>query len=259
MKGKKKFHLKFSANQQTLKGGRKKSSSFIRKKVAYKKIAYINNLIENIDQLVIVVSLKNPLFNSGLVDRFLVLAFLYNVKPILIITKIDLGSEAEINEALGVYHNVPVTCLAINNLALKNRDFFIDHIFRQRISAVVGHSGVGKTTLLNQIDTTFNEKVAEVSSFTSRGRHTTTRIRKHDFTFSGAVYDMPGLKEIDYINLAPSELKNYYPEFQKFKEKCFYKNCQHFHEPSCAIKEKLAEGVIHPIRYRNYINILNSL
>ncbi len=259
MKAGKKFHLKFSTNSQSTKGGRKSDSRFIKNKIAYRKIAYINNLIENVEQLIVVVSLKQPYFNSGLLDRFLVLASMSQVKSILIITKIDLATKEELKKVLKIYEKINLPYYAVNNFQLKIKEELIEKLFKKKISAVVGHSGVGKTSLLNQIDPSFKEKVAEVSQITFRGKHTTKRIRKHEFSFEGAVYDMPGLKEIGYIHLAKGELKNHYPEFNLPAEKCYYKNCQHFHEPNCVVKENLNEDSIHPIRYKNYINILKTL
>ena len=259
MKGIKRFHLKFSTNAQSSKGGRKTDSRFIKNKIAFRKIAYINSLIENVEQLIVVVSLKQPYFNSGLLDRFLILASMNNVKTVLIITKIDLATKKELLQALKIYEKINLPYYAINNLQLKIKDHLINDLFKNKISAVVGHSGVGKTSLLNQVDPLFKEKVAEVSQFTFRGRHTTKRIRKHEFSFRGSVYDMPGLKEISYIHLAKNELKNHYKEFNSFKEKCYYKNCQHIHEPECNVKKNLSVDRIHPIRYKNYTNILKTL
>ena len=254
----KKFQLKFNNNKLST-GGRKKDSNYFRRRVAKKKIAYITHFIHNIEQLVIVASLDFPLFKAGLIDRFIVLALYENIKPIIILTKKDLVSENFTNECLAIYQNY------FEIHALSNQDDSIifnqlkENIFKNTITAIVGHSGVGKTTLLNNIDPVYQGKTQEISTFTKKGRHTTTKIYRYDFSFGGIFYDMPGLKELDFISLTQPKLKQYYHEFREYQRQCKYKNCTHTHETACGIKKAVAEKYIHPTRYQNYLQIFNDL
>ena len=113
--------------------------------------------------------------------------------------------------------------------------------------------------MLNIIDKDFSAQVQSVSAFTKKGRHTTTRIFLHEFSFGGIVYDMPGLKEIDFVDILRIDLRNYYPEFLNLPENCKFKNCTHSHEKDCSIKRLVNQSIIHPIRYQNYLQILSFL
>lgn len=256
----KKFHLKFTEHEHLL-GNRKKDSNYYRQQIASKKITYLHSLIENIDQLAIVSSLDYPKIKPGLIDRFLILSHHFNKKPFIILTKSDLVSLEEQKYYHDIYALFYQIFIISNEKYLQEKDIFksIKKLFKDSRTAIVGHSGVGKTSLLNHLDHDYRGMVKEVSSFTKKGRHTTTRIKKHDFSFGGVVYDMPGLKEVDYIDLKKNQVKNYYPEFRDFEKACIYKNCLHNREPNCGVKVALEENSLHSVRYQNYLNILASI
>ena len=118
---------------------------------------------------------------------------------------------------------------------------------------------MGKTSLLNNIEPNYQQKVQAISDYTKKGRHTTTRIYKHDLSFGGVIYDMPGLKEVDFVDIAKRELSTYYPEFAEYALECKYSNCLHHKENECGVKHALQSKAIHPLRYKNYLNILEQL
>lgn len=269
----KKFHLKFTGHGDFL-GSRKDDSNYYRRLIAEKKITYLHYLMENIDRLAVVSSFITPEIKPGLIDRFLVLAHHFGKTPFLVLTKADL-----VDKEAGEYYSsiyaphYPTYVVSTTEVARVNYEKEYAEIigyFKNHRTAIVGHSGVGKTSLLNVIDPEFNGMVSEVSTFTKRGRHTTTRIRRYDFSSvvgGGTVYDMPGLKELDFIDLTPEKLRGSYPEFVKVAEGCEYRDCTHTHEPVCAVRSMVEEvdeddlltAKIHPVRYQNYLNILESL
>ncbi|HMB00247.1 MAG TPA: ribosome small subunit-dependent GTPase A, partial [Spirochaetota bacterium] len=200
-KKERKFRPRFDGNRQLLKGGRKKDSNYYRRKIKNMKMARICELLYNVEQLVIVASAVYPPFKSGLVDRLLVLALKEKVTPFVVITKTDLVQEPNLlREISAVYQQVELSFYFISNITREGLNE-LKPVLKNNASAVIGHSGVGKTALLNNLDASFNEKVRPVSSFTRRGRHTTNMIRRHELSFGGTVFDMPGLKEIDFIDV----------------------------------------------------------
>ena len=262
-KGKKnlRFHAKFHSRKLNT-GGRKADSNYFKRHLHSKKVATISHLIENTDQLFIVASLTYPQLKPGLIDRFLILAQQENVKPIILLTKLDLEEShpcayASV-EIKAMYEKIGYVVFAISNVTDPQTEK-LREMLKDKTTAVIGHSGVGKTTMMNHVDPTFNQSTAEISSFTRKGRHTTTKVRMHDFSFGGRVYDMPGIKEMSFIDIGKRDVSAFYPEFQALLQNCQFSNCLHQHERRCAIKEGLDNGSVHPIRYENYLNILNSL
>ena len=263
---KKNFVAKFSDDHRLTTGGRKEDSNYFKRKIASKKIAIVHYLVKQIDQLVIVSSFVLPKPKPGLIDRFIILAESACIKPILIFTKRDLVDREQEKELLDVYKNTGYPCYVFSNdeettkkYSLATSEFLRKKIFAKRKSAVVGHSGVGKTTMLKIVDPSYQARVAPISDFTKKGRHTTTRVRLYDFPFGGTVYDMPGLKVLDYIDLTSNEIKNFYREFERYRKSCEYKNCTHDHEKNCKVKEAVQQGKIHPARYSSYLQIRSTL
>ncbi len=301
---KKRFHLKFTPNDGDFRdSSRKADSQFYRRHSAAKKIPYIHFLIKNVKKLVIVSSLNFPKPKPGLIDRFLILAGMAGVEPVLVFTKQDLSNDEDGIAALYKAIGYKTYCLAnspveetfmeeshksdiqkyvldkesgsiydgrgellfrrqsedeknILNLSFKEMR---SSVFEGSAVALVGHSGVGKTALLRKIDSSYQAAVKSISLFTRRGRHTTTRVQRHDLSFGGFVYDMPGLKEVDFIYLERSDIKFFYKEFKEFSKLCRFKNCLHIEEPHCAVKEAVEDKHIHVLRYQSYKRIAFSI
>ncbi len=255
---KKKFKAKFTLTEKLTKGGRKKDSNYYKNLIAKKKIAYITHLATNLDQLIITNSLTLPKFTPGLIDRFLIFSQMEKIKPIIMMTKIDLVSQEEALNKKKIYETIGYQVFLISNKTLEGLEL-IKEILKDKRSAIVGHSGVGKTSMLNHVDSAFCEKIQEISDYTKKGRHTTSTIRLYELSFGGIIYDMPGLKEMDFTTLSKRELSNYYKEFKRYDLNCHFSNCLHLHEKRCGVKEAVLKKEIHPIRYKNYLTILKSL
>ena len=316
-----------------IKKGQKQDSFLIRRQNANKKIALVNYLVQEVQQLVIVASFDLPKLKLGLVDRFIVLAEFYKITPIIVFTKEDLvvpeiarkikkiyndagyqvyllgfldtdiaksspslGIEKKTGDSLsnnthllkkdlqddasredGASENLHFACDRENsNLSKKKlkknailssangkyENSLIDEIreetFAEKKTAVVGHSGVGKTTMLRGVDKDYQAKTSQVSILTGRGRHTTSRVCLHEFSFGGVVFDMPGIKEIDYVFLPKDDLKQYFLEFKKYAADCRFANCTHINEKDCAVKKAIGNGVS-GVRYRSYKQIFSTL
>jgi ribosome biogenesis GTPase len=256
----KRFHRRMADDAQLQKGGRKADSNYYRRHLGRKKIAYISHLIKNTELLVIVCAVTFPEFKSGLIDRFLVLAGIEGVEPIVVLTKIDLMPKKQVKELGAPYEAIGLPVIYVCSEPGKEKG--LDQVkawLTGKYSAIVGHSGVGKTSMLNAIDPTYKQRVQEISEMTQRGRHTTTNIRLHEFAFGGRVYDMPGLKEIDFTSLTRRELRDYYPEFEEPRKTCRFSDCLHDSEEFCGVKTAAEAGEIDSERYLNYLQILHSL
>ena len=260
------FNAKYVDNDKLTRGGRKRESNYYRRRIRNKKIAYISFLVRNTDQITIVSSITYPEIKPGLIDRLLVLAQRESVRPLILITKTDMEKgispplPLSSNQVQKIYTDAGFTTLCLSNTDPSDEKHeAVRDLLRDRLTAVVGHSGVGKTTLLKRLDTTYTAKTQNISAYTRRGRHTTTSIRMHKFAFGGKVYDMPGLKEIDFIDLEKRELSLFYPDFESHARGCHFSDCLHVHEKSCGVKEAVRRDAISDLRYENYLNILADL
>lgn len=250
-------------------GGRKQDSNYHRIILGNKKITVLTHLLANVDQMLIVLSMLHPRIKLGLIDRFLVMAESENLQSKIILTKIDLLEKypqdvththfeiQKIYQNLG-YSVVPVVLLQETD-SLKEMLKTLSTWLTKKRTIIVGHSGVGKTTLLNKVDPKYMQKTQEVSQSTFQGKHTTTRVRLHSLYFGGEIFDMPGLKEVTQVNITKRELGNYFLDIRKYARNCFFSNCIHDSEKNCAVKDAVLHEKIHPLRFSSYNNILQEL
>jgi ribosome biogenesis GTPase len=219
-------------------------------------------IASNLDQAILVITMKNPRTSLGFIDRFLVSTESFRIPAILVINKMDLmeGEKAEdwlvdiheIYEPLG-YIVVEISALEEKNLVEKFKP-----ILKNKSTLISGHSGVGKSTLLNALVSKADQHTKEVSNFTSKGVHTTTFAELFALDYGGDLIDTPGIKEFGILEIEDQELSHYFPEMRKYLGQCKYNNCQHVNEPGCIVIEKVDQGFIHPYRYDSYINILTE-
>ena len=215
-------------------------------------------LAANIDALIIVVSTKEPQFKPGVIDRFLIAAHLGGLHPAIVVNKIDLGLDPETREAIDVYrqlgHDLFLTS-ALDGFGLEE----LRGLLRTHRSILAGHSGVGKSTLLNRLLPGTDQPTREVSVVTGRGKHTTSSIQMFHLADGGYVIDSPGVKVLGLWQVDKAGLASCFPEMLTYMERCRFPRCRHLQEPDCAVKEAVEKGDISRLRYNSYCQIYSSL
>jgi ribosome biogenesis GTPase len=225
-----------------------------------KKTGHSHVLAANIDQAMVIATLSMPRTSMGFIDRFLVAAESFRIPQILVFNKKDLlqPDEAELQEAQSeLYRKIGITVLSIS--ALEGTHHEIHTLLQDKITLVAGHSGVGKSTLLNKLDPQLNQKTGGISDFSEKGMHTTTfaeMFRLNDKTF---IIDTPGIKEWGLVDMEDQELSDYFPEMRDVRLGCkFGARCLHVNEPKCAVIESVRTGTIALSRYESYLSILSG-
>lgn len=230
----------------------------IRKSLNLSRQAHI--LASNIDQAILVVTLFQPRTSTGFIDRFLVTAEAYRIPAMLIFNKRDLLSEDVLNiqqELIILYEKLGYPCFSVSSLNNKSVES-IKNIFKDKTSLISGHSGVGKSTLINSIQPGLNLRVGEISQIHDKGKHTTTFAELFELDFGGFIIDTPGIKELGVLEMKREEVGHYFPEFRNLLNECRFNNCTHTNEPACAVLNALSEGKIDEGRYYNYCSILSG-
>lgn len=230
----------------------------IRKATKLSKQTHV--IAANMDQALLVVTAVLPRTSTGFIDRFLLTCEAYNIPCVLVFNKIDLYDD-EIREYAdymkSIYENVGYTCIetsATEKTGLEK----LERILQNKTSLLSGHSGVGKSALVNALDSSLNLKTSAVSLSNLKGRHTTTFAQMYPLAFGGDIIDTPGIRSFGMVDFKAEEVARYYPEMRARLANCKYYNCTHIHEPGCAIKKAVEEGEISPERYANYVNIVNG-
>ncbi|MGV6945552.1 ribosome small subunit-dependent GTPase A [Sphingobacterium kyonggiense] len=214
----------------------------------------------NLDQAILVVTLASPPTSTGFIDRFLVTAEAYSIPAILVFNKLDLFSDEGLEilaEYMDLYENLGYPCYAVS--ALKGEHIEeLRQLLKDKTTLVSGHSGVGKSTLINAIVPGLELKTGIISEWSDKGKHTTTFAEMIDLPFGGQLIDTPGIRELGIVDIEPQELSHYYPEMRKLLNQCKFHNCRHINEPGCAVLAGLESGEIEPSRYESYISIYNN-
>lgn len=230
----------------------------IRKSVNLSKQTHI--IAANIDVAFLLVTLNNPPTFTTFIDRFLVTAEAYHIKTVLLFNKIDTYNEDELLEIkflAALYRKIGYECIGISAVTGKNIDK-VKAIMKDKVTMFSGHSGVGKSTLINAIEPGLDLKTSEISEQHLQGQHTTTFAEMFDLSFGGQIIDTPGIKGFGVVEIDKEELGDYFPEFFELKEHCKFNNCLHLEEPNCAVKEALEDEEIAWSRYKSYLQILEG-
>ncbi len=222
-------------------------------------LPYIRKLARNLDQILIVSSIVSPPIKTGLIDRFLVLGEIENIPTVICVNKIDLISDlSEAEKVAEVYERIGYRTLLTSIKSETGLDS-LRAILQNKRTALVGHSGVGKSSLLNMVEPNLQISVNEVSEATNKGKHTTTKIRLYTLNVNTEVIDLPGIKLIDFIDIHRDEARFYFREFSTPSEYCKFRDCLHISEDNCAVKQAVEKGEISPIRYQSYLNFVETL
>ena len=249
---------KEGAAQGVIKKIEKRENYIIRKSVNLSKQTHI--IAANIDQVFLLVTLNNPPTLNTFIDRFLVTSEAYHVKAVLLFNKVDVYNEDELLEIkylAAIYRNAGYDCIGISATTGKNVDK-VKEMMLGKTSMFAGHSGTGKSTLVNAIEPGLNLKTSQISEQHKQGQHTTTFAEMFDLKFDARIIDTPGIKGFGVVEIEKEELGSYFPEFFKMKQDCKFHNCLHLEEPKCAVKEALEEGEIAWSRYKSYLQILDG-
>lgn len=215
-------------------------------------------IASNVDQALIFFTFHTPRTSIGFIDRVLVTLEAFRIPGIIVLNKIDLYKKEELEQwkaIAGIYEGLGYRTLQTN--LHKSGQEVLDMI-KNSNTLLVGHSGTGKSTLINVLVPTANQDVNEISSFANKGIHTTTFAEMFFIDESTSLIDTPGIKELGLSDIAPDELDHYFPEMRQYLGQCKFHDCRHTEEPGCIIKEKVEQGEIAYFRYESYLSMLYS-
>jgi len=252
------FDLETSNNTETgvITTIHPRTNYIVRKSVNLSKQTHI--IASNIDQVFLLITIDSPPTFTSFIDRFLATTEAYAIKAILLFNKVDVNDEATqkiVEELSTLYQSIGYQCLSISAKTGENIEA-VKTLMTGKSSMFAGHSGVGKSTLVNSIEPGLNIKTKEISEQHKQGQHTTTFAEMFDLSFDAQIIDTPGIKGFGVVDMEPAEVDNYFPELFALKQSCKFNNCLHLHEPQCAVKLALEQNQIAPSRYKSYTQIL---
>lgn len=229
----------------------------VRKSVNLSKQIHI--IAANINQAILVVTIQSPVTTTGFIDRFLASARAYSVDVLLLFNKLDIYSEEamESQKALRfLYEKIGYKCFSLSVL---NDDLTeVKSLMQGKVNVISGHSGVGKSTLINKLQPGLSLATKEISKQHQQGQHTTTFSEMHELDFGAAIIDTPGIRGFGLVEMEKQELSDYFAEFFALKADCKFHNCIHVNEPHCAVKDAIEEGEIANSRYKSYLSMLEE-
>lgn len=230
----------------------------IRKSINLSKQAQI--IAANLDMALLVVTLASPRTSLGFIDRFLVTAEAYDIPACLIFNKLDLFSEEGLEilqDYKAIYENIGYPCYQVSAKENINIDQVQD-LIKDKVTLISGHSGVGKSSLINRLLPDLDLRTHMVSEWSDKGMHTTTFAEMFELPQGGYIIDTPGIRELGVIDIEQQELSHFFPEMRERMNQCRFNNCRHINEPGCAVLEAVEEGEITLSRYDSYLSIYHG-
>jgi len=230
----------------------------VRKSINLSKQSHI--LAANVDQALLIVTINYPTTSTVFIDRFLVSTKAYDIPVTIVFNKFDTYSDAEkekLAELIEIYDSIGYKCIitsATEGINIKK----VASVLKDKVTVLSGHSGVGKTTLINHIDPTLDLRTGEISEMHKQGKHTTTFAEMFFLRDGGSIIDTPGIRGYGLINMEKEELYHFFPEIFEESHNCKFHNCTHVHEPKCAVIEAVEDGRISESRYESYLSLMTE-
>lgn len=230
----------------------------IRKATNLSKASHI--IAANLDQAILVATIDHPRTSTGFIDRFLVTSEAYHIPAVIVFNKTELYDKEQsdkLDQLYTIYTSIGYTVLKVSALNGNGLTEF-GALLKGKTTLLTGHSGVGKSALINKIDVNLKLRTGEISSVHNKGKHTTTFAEMYPINVGGWIVDTPGIKEFGLHDFEAETLAQRFPEMRSIMHLCRFANCTHVHEPDCAIKQALQKGKIAGFRYQNYLNMMNN-
>ena len=235
-----------------------RTNVIVRKSVNLSKESHI--IASNVDQAILVATIAQPRTSTGFIDRFTVTAEAYHIPVVIVFNKCDIYDDEQnalAEQLMKVYNAIGYESFVISAKTGQNCDR-LKAIMKDKMSMFSGHSGVGKSALVNRLDPNLNIRVGEISEVHEKGKHTTTFAQMYELGFGGYIIDTPGIKEFALYDMEKETLAQRFPEMRALMHECRFNNCTHLHEPHCAIKNAVEQGLIADWRYENYCNMMDD-
>ena len=226
-----------------------------------RKKHFVHLMATNIDQAVVIITLKEPTIKIGFIDRFLLMTEPYSIPVTIVFNKVDLHEKEDedfVEYIKAVYSSIGYSVLETSIVSEEGLDE-LKETLKDKTTLISGQSGVGKSSLVNAIAPELDLKTQDISEYSGKGQHTTTFAEMFELSFGGRIIDTPGIKTLGFNHLELMDVAHNFREFFILSEDCKFNNCLHRNEPKCAVKEALENGEISAIRYENYLSILQDI
>lgn len=218
-------------------------------------------LASNVDQALLIVTIREPNLKIGFIDRFLIMTEPYSIPVTVVFNKCDIYDSRD----LEIYEELKAVYTKIGHHVIKTSSVSkeglggLQFILKDKTTLVAGQSGVGKSTLVNAVEPTLKLRTEEISDFSGKGQHTTTFAEMYDLSFGGHIIDTPGIKTLAFSHLEVMDIAHNFREFFALSDQCKFANCTHRNEPKCAVKAALETGEVSLLRYQNYLGLLEEV
>ena len=252
------FEMEPDSENGVITNLQQRKNYIIRKAINLSKQAQI--IAANLDQALLVVTLASPRTSLGFIDRFLVTAEAYDIPACLIFNKLDLFSDEGLEilaDYKAIYEDIGYPCFEVSALEGTNIDQ-VQELLKDKVTLFSGHSGVGKSSLINALLPSLELRTHMVSEWSDKGMHTTTFAEMFELPQGGFIIDTPGIRELGVIDIEKQELGHFFPEMRSRMNECRFNNCRHINEPGCAVLAALEDGEIELSRYESYLSIYNG-
>jgi len=226
-----------------------------------RKKHFVHLIASNIDQAVCIVSLHQPNIKVGFIDRFLLMTEPYDIPVIIVFNKSDLNRQEDqeyLTYLRTIYENIGYQTILTSSETNEGIEE-LKAILTDNLTLIAGQSGVGKSTLVNTLAPALDLRTQEISDYSGKGMHTTTFAEIHELPFGGQIIDTPGIKTLGFNYLEEMDVAHNFREFFELSKNCKFGDCMHRNEPECAVKDALENGKIAPMRYENYLTILQEI